>query len=619
MATKKKSGASKLAVWVIVGLLMFGMIGFGAAGLNGTQRSLGTVGGKNVSISSYSDALQSETSRFQEQIGRTLTQQEVQSIGLDQRALNRVINTRALDQLVSDLGLSAGDARVRSQVLEIPAFQGLDGQFDRVAYAEVLQRNNLKEADFETSLREDTARRLLQKAVLAGINTPSAYSQAIVSYISETRNFSWARLTQDDLVTATPLATEDNLVTFHAENAEQYTTPAAKNITYIWLTPEIMAKNIEVSDIDLRAAYEARSDEFIQMPSRLVERVVFSTQEGAQNAMDAINEGKSTFEQVVEGRGLTLQDVDLGDVTKTSLGDAGALVFALTEPGVTGPADTDLGPALFRVNALLDGNTQTFEMVKDQLRTDSALDIAIGEIAAILEEVDDLLAGGATLEDVASETEMELGNLDWHVATVKGISVYNEFQNAADSVTSEDFPTLANLGDNGLFAIRFEADVAAILRPLDDVRKEVSAAWTTQTVQQKLVSLAERIAPQVSLEVPLASFGFTENIEDDMARSDTIEDTPPTLVFTAFETDLGTATVLEDAFGVVLLIPREEHPADLENEQVKSIQNIMQNRINSAMAQDIFESFSNAAREAVDVDINQTTLRSVNSSLLAGG
>ena len=619
MATKKKSSANKLAVWVIVGLLMFGMIGFGAAGLNGTKRSLGTVGDKNISISSYSNALQSETNSFQEQIGRTLTQQEVQSIGLDQRALNRVINTRALDQLVSDLGLSAGDARVRSQVLEIPAFQGLDGQFDRVAYAEVLQRNNLKEVDFETSLREDSIRRVLQQAVLAGINTPPAYSKAIVSYISETRNFSWARLTQDDLVTATPLATEENLVTFHAENAEKYTTPAAKNITYIWLTPEIMAKNIKVSDIDLRAAYEARSDEFIQMPSRLVERVVFSTQDEAQNAMDAISEGKSTFEQVVEGRGLTLQDVDLGDVTKISLGDAGALVFALTEPGVTGPADTNLGPALFRVNALLDGNTQTFEMVKDQLRTDSAQDIAIGEIAAILEEVDDLLAGGATLEDVASETQMELGNLDWHVATTEGISAYNEFQNAADSVTSEDFPTLASLGDNGLFAIRFEADVAAVLRPLDDVRKEVTAAWTTQTVQQKLVSLAERIAPQVSLEVPLARFGFTENIEDDMARSDTVEDTPPTLVFTAFETDLGTATVLEDAFGVVLLIPREEHAADLENEQVKSIQNIMQNRINSAMAQDIFEAFSNAAREAVDVNINKTTLRSVNSSLLAGG
>ena len=619
MATKKKSGASKLAVWVIVGLLMFGMIGFGAAGLNGTKRSLGTVGEKNVSISSYSNALQSETNRFQEQIGRTLTQQEVQSIGLDKRALSRVINTRALDQLVSDLGLSIGDARVRSQVLEIPDFQGLDGQFDRVAYAEILQRNNLKEVEFETSLREDSVRSLLQKAVIAGINTPPAYSEAIVSYISETRDFSWARLTQEDLVVPTPLATEEDLVTFHTENAPKFTTPAAKTITYIWLTPEIMTESIVVSDTDLRTSYESRSDEFIQLPSRLVERVIFPRQEEAQNAMDDIREGKSTFEQVVEGRGLTLQDVDLGSVTKTSLGDAGALVFALTEPGVTGPVVTDLGPALFRVNALLDGNTQTFEMVKDELRIDAALDIAISEIASISEEVDDLLSSGATLEDVASETQMELGNLDWNVVAKNGIASYDEFQRAATSVTLEDFPTLTNLGDNGLFAIRFEADVAAILQPLDDVRKNVAAAWTIQTAHQQLVSLAERIAPQVSLDVPIARFGLTENLEDDMARSDTVEDTPSTLVFTAFETNLGTATVLENGSSVILLIPRKEYAADLGNEQVKSIQSIMQSRINSAMEQDIFEAFSNAVREAVNVDINQTTLRSVNNSILAGG
>ena len=619
MATNKKSGASKLAVWVIVGLLMFGMIGFGAAGLNGTKRSLGAVGDKNVSISSYSNALQSETNRFQEQIGRVLTQQEVQSIGLDQRALNRVINTRALDQLVSDLGLSAGDARVRSQVLEIPAFQGLDGQFDRVAYAEVLQRNNLKEVDFENSLREDSSRDLLQQAVLVGINIPPAYSEAIVSYISETRDFSWARLTPKDLVTATPVATEEDLVTFHTENALQFTLPAAKTIAYIWLTPEIMAESIEVSDINLRASYEARSDEFIQLPSRLVERVIFPTQEEAQNAMDAIRDGKSTFKQVVEGRGLTLQDVDLGDVTKTSLGDAGTLVFALTEPGVAGPAVTDLGPAIFRVNALLDGNVQTFEMVKDELRTDAALDMAINEIAFISEEVDDLLSSGATLEDVANETQMELGTLDWHVATENGIASYDEFQTAAASVTPEDFPTLTNLGDNGLFAIRFEAEVPAVLQPLDDVRKNVATKWKIQTVNQQLVSLAKRIAPQVSLAVPISRFGLTENVEYDMARSDTVEDTPSKLVFTAFETRLGTATVLENGSSVILLIPRKEYAANLEDEQVKSIQNIMQNRINSAIEQDIFEAFSNAARKAVNVDINQTTLRSVNNSLLAGG
>ena len=619
MATKKKSAASKLAVWVIVGLLMFGMIGFGAASFNGTQRSLGSVGDKTVSITSYSNALQSETSRFQEQLGRALTQQEIQTIGLDQQALNRVINTRALDQLVTNLGLSAGDERVRAQVVEIPAFQGLDGQFDRVAYAEVLKRNNLKEADFETSLREDTARRLVQQAVLAGINMPSAYSQAITSYISETRDFSWARVTREDLVTGTPVATEADLVAYHTENPDQFTTPAAKTITYIWLTPDMMAKTINISDAALQAAYDARSDEFIQLPSRLVERVIFSSQEEAQDAMEVITEGAASFEQVVQDRGLTLQDVDLGDVTEAALGDAGAMVFGLTEPGVTGLADTDLGPALFRVNAILDGNVQTFKMVQDQLRTEAALDAAIGEIAAISEEVDDLLAGGATLEDVAAETQMELGTIDWHLATKDKISSYEEFQTAAAGVTVEDFPALATLSDNGLFAIRFEADVPAVLQPLEDLRDGVSDAWVAQAMQQQLLSLAEKIAPQVSLNAPLASFGLIENIEDDMMRSDSVDGTPPTLLFNAFETALGSATVLEDSDGVIVLIPRVEHAADLNNSQVKSLQNILGDRINAALAKDIFEAFGNAAREAVDVDINQTTLRSVNSNLLGGG
>ena len=619
MATKKKSATSKLAVWVIVGLLMFGMIGFGAASFNGTQRSLGSVGDKTVSITSYSNALQSETNRFQEQLGRALTQQEIQTIGLDQQALNRVINTRALDQLVTNLGLSASDERVRAQVVEIPAFQGLDGQFDRVAYAEVLKRNNLKEADFETSLREDTARRLVQQAVLAGINMPSAYSQAITSYISETRDFSWARVTREDLVTGTPVATEADLVAYHTENPDQFTIPAAKTITYIWLTSDMMAETINISDEALQAAYDARSDEFIQLPSRLVERVIFSSQEEAQDAMEAIAEGAASFEQVVQDRGLTLQDVDLGDVTEAALGDAGAMVFGLTEPGVTGLADTDLGPALFRVNAILDGNVQTFKMVQDQLRTEAALDAAIGEIAAISEEVDDLLAGGATLEDVAAETQMELGTIDWHLATKDKISSYEEFQTAAAGVTVEDFPALATLSDNGLFAIRFEADVPAVLQPLEDLRDDVSDAWVAQAMQQQLLALAEKIAPQVSLNAPLASFGLIENIEDDMMRSDSVDGTPPTLLFNAFETALGSATVLEDSDGVIVLIPRVEHAADLNNSQVKSLQNILGDRINAALAKDIFEAFGNGAREAVDVNINQTTLRSVNSNLLGGG
>jgi len=619
MATKKKSGASKLAVWIIVGLLMFGMIGFGAAGINGTQRSLGKVGDKTVSISSYSTALQNEMAQFQEQIGRDISPQEMQAIGLDQRALNRVISTRALDQLVTDLGLSAGDARVREQVIEIPAFQGLDGEFDRAAYAEVLQRNNLKEADFETSLREDAARRVLREAVLTGVKAPEAYAKTMVGYIAETRDFSWARLSKDILVSPAPEPSEEDLVTYHSQNPAEFTTLAAKSISYIWLTPAMLAEEMVIEESDLRAAYEDRRDEFVQLPSRLVERVIFPSQDMAENAMAAITEETTTFEEVVESRGLTLQDVDLGDVTEAELGAAGSLVFSLQEPGVIGPAPTDLGPALFRVNAILDGNEQSFDSVRDQLNLDVALDLATRQIADIAEQVDDLLAGGATLEDVATETDLQLATLDWTVQSEGGISDYEEFQTTAAAVTAEDFPTLESLSDNGIFALRLDGETPAELQPLDSVREAVAESWTAQQIQKQLLVLAEGIAPQVSLDAPLASFGLTENLQDDMNRNDSVDGTPPTLVMTAFETELGKAAVLDAGEGAIILIPRAVHAADFEDPQVQSLQKILANRIDTTLARDVFEAFSDAARDAVDVEINPTTLRSVNNSLLGGG
>ena len=619
MATKKKSSASKLAVWIIVGLLMFGMIGFGAAGFNGTQRSLGKVGDKTVSIASYSTALQNEMAQFQDQIGRDITPQEMQAIGLDQRALNRVISTRALDQLATDLGLSLGDARVREQVVEISAFQGLDGEFDREAYAEVLQRNNLKEADFETSLREDAARRILQEAVLTGVTAPAAYAKAMVAYLAETRDFSWARLTQDILISPAPKPNEEDLVTYHSENPAKFTTLAARSVSYIWLTPAMLADDIEIEERELRAAYESRSDEFIQLPSRLVERVIFPSQELAINAMEAINEEATTFEEVVENRGLTLQDVDLGDVTEAEMGAAGPLVFSLEEPGVIGPAETDLGPALFRVNAILDGNVQSFNSVRDQLNLDVALDVASSQIADIAEQVDDLLAGGATLEDVAIETDLQLATLDWNVQSEGGISDYEEFQTAAAAVTAEGFPALGALSDNGIFALRLDGELPAELQPLASVNEAVAKSWKAQQIQQQLRALAERIAPQVSLDAPLTSFGLTENLQDDMNRNDSVDGTPSALVMTAFETELGKAALLDAAKGVIILLPRAIHAANFEDPQVQSLQSILGNRIDTTLERDVFEAFSNAVRESVDVELNQTTLRSVNNNLLGGG
>ena len=616
MPTKKKSSASKLAVWIIIGLLMFGMIGFGAAGLNGTQRSLGTVGDKSVSITSYSNALQNEINRLQQQIGRALTQEEVQTIGIDQQALNRVINTRALDQLVTDLGLSMGDERISDELQKIPAFLGLNGMFDRVSYGEVLRRNNLSEGDFEASLREDGARKILQQAVLTGIEAAPAYEDAIVSFITQNRDFTWARISAANIAAETSEGTESDLVAFHIENPKQFTKPAAKIISYIWLSPEMLASSMDISEETLKSEYELRIDEFNQAPSRMVERLIFSERSKAQDAMDEIVAGTLTFENAVSDRGLTLADVDLGIVEKTILDDAGDAVFSLMQPGLVGPIDTNLGPALFRVTAILDGSIQAYDTVKDQLRMEASLDAAANEIVAISEDVDDLLAGGAALEDIAAETDMEFGVFEWHVSASGGISDFDAFKLAATTLTTDNFPTIASINGGGIFAIRLDGNIDAELKPLNEVRLEVQAAFAAQTLQAAIIDRASEIAAGVSTQTPLKSFGLVEMTELGVTRGDTIDGAPPMMVAKAFETELGTAAIIEDVLGALIIIPTVENAGDFESDQVKALKEIVGNRIKAAISQDIFEAFSNAARDGIDININQVTVQSITTNIL---
>jgi peptidyl-prolyl cis-trans isomerase D len=57
---KGKNNLSKTAVWILMGLLILGLGGFGATNLSGTVRTVGQVGEKYIDINAYARALSQE-------------------------------------------------------------------------------------------------------------------------------------------------------------------------------------------------------------------------------------------------------------------------------------------------------------------------------------------------------------------------------------------------------------------------------------------------------------------------------------------------------------------------------------------------------------------------------
>ena len=165
-----------------------------------------------------------------------------------------------------------------------------------------------------------------------------------MNYLGEQRELRWITFSPTDLTEALPDPTEEELRTYYAENEVEYTLPRSKAITYAWLSPEMLADQVTVDEETIRGLYDQRIDQFVRPEMRLVERLVYPTADEAVAAKAALDAGEAEFEQLVAARGLTLSDIDLGEVAEADLGQAGSEVFGLDGPGVVGPFVTDLGP-----------------------------------------------------------------------------------------------------------------------------------------------------------------------------------------------------------------------------------------------------------------------------------
>jgi peptidyl-prolyl cis-trans isomerase D len=391
MAAKAGKSLSRLFVWVILGLLFVALAGFGIGSFGGGASRLGEVGDVEITAQDYARALQNE---IRAQIAQTQTPvnlADLRARGLDEAVIASLVARAALAHEAQSLGLSVGDAEVARQIQGFEAFQGVDGSFDRESYEFVLAQEGLGPREFEEDMREDTARALLQSAVVGAIRPPGIYADSIAAFQGETRDLSILTLTEDDLADPLPEPTADELQAYFDDFPDRFERPEARRITYAWLVPAQIMDTVDVDEDALRQLYDARIDIYRQPERRLLERLVFGSEEEAQAALDAIDAGETDYDALVEERDLTLSDIDLGEVAYEDLPAAAAeVIFADTTSEVIGPLPSRFGPALYRVNAVLEATETSFDEARGDLREELADEAARREIAGLREEIDDL-------------------------------------------------------------------------------------------------------------------------------------------------------------------------------------------------------------------------------------
>ncbi len=612
MATQKKT---RLGVYVILGLLFFSLLGFGTTSLTGRNNTLASIGDKEITLNQYAIEVRDGLDRLSQQYGVPISFAQAQAAGIDQQILGELVNRRVLENEATSLGLSVGDFRVSQAVRNDPNFQGFTGSFDREIYADALRRMGTKEATYETGLRDEMAATTLQIGLVAGYSVPEGYTETLVNFLAERRDITWAQIESTALTTPIAEPTDAELASYHDAHAEDFTTPETKQIVYASITPDMMLSSVDVDEQSLQDLYDQRSADYNTPERRLVERLGFADDAAAQAAMDAITAGETDFDTLVTDRGLTLDDVDLGDVSLSELDAAGDAVFAAASGDVVGPLPTLVGPALFRVNAVLDAEHIPFEQAREELRAELGRDRARRMISDIAEQMADLIAGGARVEDLADQTAMELGTINWTADSTDGMAAYPEFRVAAAAAEIGAYPELQETSDGGLFVLRVEAVQEPALQPIEDVMDGVRAGWLAEATQDAVVAYAEDLSGQITADTDFATLGLTASVDGDVNRQTFLDYTPQGFMEQVFATAPGSSFVMPYNGGAVLARVDAIKPPATDDADVDALRTRTQETIANGIAQDVMQITMGQIAAQTEISVNQAAVNAVNAQI----
>ncbi|MEZ5828200.1 MAG: peptidyl-prolyl cis-trans isomerase [Hyphomicrobiales bacterium] len=496
-----RKGAARTFGLILVGLLVISFAIWGIAdifrGYGG--QTLIQVGDTTITPQDYLRTQQEVLRAMSQQAGRSLSLQEARALGLDKQVLERLVGGAAVDTHAKHLGLGVSDDALLAQIMKDPAFQDVSGNFSPIAFQAALRNIGMSEAGFLYSMREQNLRRQLLTTIGEVANSPQVLVDALNSYNEERRVLNYV-LVPASAAGDVAAPTEEQLKTFYENHQAKYTQPEYRKVGVLAVTPETVKDQVNITDADLRAAYEAQKDKLGTPERRRIEQISFPDVAAAQAAYDKIQSG-TDFLDVAKERGLSQTDIDLGTVSQSELADSivAEQAFKLEENAVSEPITGKLGGVvLVRVIKIEPGKTKTFEEAKADLEKEILKDRASGAIFDMHDRVEDELAAGATLAEVADKLKLNyelIDQVDREGRKPDGSTVTLPAQKDVLNGAFATEPGIENdpidARDEGVVWYEVLGITPEQIKPFDQVRDEVEKDWQADELRNQTAKFAQ--------------------------------------------------------------------------------------------------------------------------------
>lgn len=627
MLDSMRRGANTLPAKIFLGLLTLSFIGWGVGSRLGASHSdtLATVGDTKITLGEFQRAYQRQSQAVSRQIGQALTPDMARSIGLPQQILGSLMGDATVADVAAANGLGVSDERLAQAIADDPQLRAPGAQsFNRDYFTQLLGQNGLNEAMFIAQRRKEELSRQLSLGLVGGLTVPKTMVGAIYRYQNEARDIRYLTLARAQVEPIGKPA-DDVLAKWYDEHKAEFRAPEFRAIEVLALTPEAVADPSAVTDAEVSREYERTKDQYGAPEQRRIQQLFYATPEEAAAAVAKLKGGTS-FDQLITDAGSKPEDVDLGLLSRDKVLDpaVATAAFGLSLNAPSEPVKSSFGTVLLRVTEIQPAHTKTLAEVAPEIRKAIAAKAAERSVLEIHDEVEDALAGGASLQEVANRFKLKLVTAEVDPdgngtddQPVTGLPDQAELLKAAFAAEegSENEPLSVN---RGFIWYNVSKVTPGRERALDEVKDKAIVAWTDAEAQVRLTAKADDMVKALTSGTPIDDLAKAASVEVETASGVTRQTGDAGLgaegVNAAFAGPKGHVAAIPgpDGTRVVLSVTEVVNPPMPEGagDAVD-----IADKIATAVGQGLYGQYLSAAQEEFGTTVNQSLL---NAAIGAG-
>jgi len=552
--------------------------------------------------------------------------------GLEE-VLDQLIARYAIATYAERFGLRAGDNLINSEIRQIGAFRGPDGNFSADAYNQTLAAQGLTDA----MVRQDIGSGLLAQQMLVpasfGATIPLSLATRYARLFKERREGAIGFLPSGAFFPeGDPSAAQ--LQAYYQENRGDFIRPERRVIRYALFGEDEIEDAIAPTDAEIAARYRENSAEYAASEARSFTQLIVPTQQAAQAIRQRVAAGAS-FASVAQEAGFrtsTLEAQSRAQVADDASPAVAQAYFDAARGAITEPTRSPLGWHVARVDSVETTPGRSLAQVRDELASTIREEKRVRALVDLAAQIEERIDDGETLTAIAQDLGLAVRSTppvtaDGGVYGTQGETISEEIAPVLETAfqMEESEPQVGEVARGDTFAIFETADItASAAAPLAEIREDVITSWKLAQGSQAARAAADRVLARLRDGATMASALAAEDVRlpaaeqialtrEDLARRGDQRIPPPlTLLFSMAE---GTSKRLEATNNLGWFVVDLD---DIELGEMAGDDPLIaqaQSQLGETVGQEYADQLVIAMREAMGVERNETAIDAVRRQL----